>query len=132
MSMKKNFFPPVIDLILILVIGVFFAFFRLEQQYGLEFDQERDYNIVKSIVSDRKFTLIGPRVVSSAGFFLGPWYYYLNVPFYILFNGEPSFAAYFTGFINLAICFLIYFVLRKETKSRSMSLLPAILWISSA
>lgn len=116
----------------IILISIFFAFFHLDKQYGFEFDQERDYNIVRSIVTEGKLTLIGPRVVSSAGFYLGPWYYYLNIPFYLLFNGEPSFAAYLTGFVNIVTCLLIYFVLHNETKSRLMSSLAAILWMSSA
>lgn len=117
---------------IIILISVFFAFFNLDKQYGFEFDQERDYNIVRSIITEGKLTLIGPRVVSSAGFYLGPWYYYLNVPFYLLFNGEPSFAAYFTGFINILTCLLIYIVLHRETKSMSMSFLASVLWVSSA
>ena len=52
-----------IDLVVIFIIGTFFSFYHLEQLYGFEFDQERDYYLVKSIVVDHKLTLIGPRVV---------------------------------------------------------------------
>src|SRR3989344_3218461 len=86
-------------LALIVCFGLFLSFYRVSELYGYGFDQERDYNTVKAIVVDHKFTLIGPRVVSSAGFFLGPFYYYLQVPFFILFRGDPLYGAYFTAAI---------------------------------
>ena len=103
---------------LLLAGGIFLSLFRLSELYGYGFDQERDYNTVKAIVVDHKFTLIGPRVVSSAGFFLGPFYYYLQVPFFILFRGDPLYGAYFTAAINFITYILIYFVLSRLTSSR--------------
>lgn len=131
-KIKKLALPLALDFLIIAVAALFFAFYRLPEHYGFEFDQERDYNVVRDIVINKNFTLIGPRVVSSAGFFLGPYYYYLNIPFFVLFQGEPVFAAYFTGLINIAVTFLIYFFLKKETKSRLLSLATALFWISGA
>lgn len=130
--MKKLDRSLIIDIVLLLIVSIFFSFYHLEKLYGFEFDQERDFNIVKSIVVDHKFTLIGPRVVSSAGFYLGPWYYYLQVPFFMAMNGDPLYGAVFTGFTSVAICLLIYFVLRQKTSSRLIPLLAAISWVSSA
>jgi len=121
-----------VDVVLLLAIGIFFSFFHLSKLYGFEFDQERDFNIVKGIVVEHKFTLIGPRVVSSAGFYLGPWYYYLQVPFFVAMKGDPIYGAVFTAFTSVAICLLIYFVLRRHTTSRLVPFLAAILWVGSA
>jgi len=129
MKLSKS---AIIDLILLTCIGIFFCFYNLSKLYSFEFDQERDYNIVKSIAVDHKLTLIGPRVVSSAGFYLGPWYFYSQVPFFLAFKGDPLYGAYFTGAINLSICLLFYFVIKKLTGSRLISLAAAILWVSSS
>lgn len=122
----------IIDILLLLFVSVFFSFYHLEQLYGFEFDQERDFNIVRSMVTDNKFTLIGPRVVSSAGFYLGPWYYYLQVPFFVALSGNPIYGAYFAGFVSVSISLLTYFVLRRQTGSRLVPFFAALLWVSSA
>ena len=119
-------------LALIVCFGLFLSFYRVSELYGYGFDQERDYNTVKAIVVDHKFTLIGPRVVSSAGFFLGPFYYYLQVPFFILFRGDPLYGAYFTAAINFITYLLIYFVLSRLTPSRLTAFTAALLWLTTA
>src|SRR3990167_10834204 len=105
-------------LALTVCFGLFLSFYRVSELYGYGFDQERDYFAVKAIVADHKFTLIGPRVVSSAGFFLGPFYYYLQVPFFLLLKGDPLYGAYFTAAVNLSVYLLIYVVLHRLTRSR--------------
>ena len=117
---------------LLLAGGIFLSLFRLSELYGYGFDQERDYNTVKAIVVDHKFTLIGPRVVSSAGFFLGPFYYYLQVPFFLLLKGDPLYGAYFAAAVNLSVYLLIYFVLRRLTHSRLTASNAALLWLTTA
>ena len=116
---------------LIAIVGIFFSFYGLEKLYGFEFDQERDYYIVKEIVNGKP-TLIGPRVVSSAGFYLGPWYYYLQVPFFMVMAGNPIYGAVFTATVNFVIYLFIYFVLHRLTASRLIALATAILWVSTA
>ena len=119
-------------LALIVCFGLFLSFYRVSELYGYGFDQERDYLAVKAIVADHKFTLIGPRVVSSAGFFLGPFYYYLQVPFFILFRGDPLYGAYFTAAINFLTYLLIYFLLSRLTSSRLTAFTAALLWLTTA
>ncbi len=119
-------------LVFIVITGLFFSFYRLAELSNFDYDQERDYYQIKSIAIDHKFTLVGPRVVSSAGFFLGPWYYYLQVPFFIIFRGDPLYGAYFTATINFTIFLLIYFVLKSLTSSRLLALCAAIFWLSGA
>lgn len=116
---------------LIALVGIFFSFYSLEKLYGFEFDQERDYYIVKEIING-KLTLIGPRVVSSAGFYLGPWYYYLQLPFFFIMSGNPLYGAAFTASVNLVIYLSLYFVLHRLTSSRLIALAAAILWVSTA
>src|SRR3990167_10223815 len=95
-------------LTVLISLGLFFSFYHLPEQYVFEYDRERDYRDVKSIVVDHKFTLIGPTV--NAFIYLGPWYNYFQVPFFILFDGDPLYGAYLIASINFAVCLLIYFL----------------------
>ncbi|QQG40351.1 MAG: hypothetical protein HYV37_02155 [Candidatus Levyibacteriota bacterium] len=65
----------------------------LSGNYLFSYDQGRDYLAVKSIVVDKKLTLIGSEIGAGMayfrGIFHGPFhYYFLAVPF-ILLNGDP-------------------------------------------
>src|SRR5687768_12308626 len=99
----------------IFVVGLFFCFYRLADHYQYNYDQERDYFAIKEMIEQKKPILIGPRVVSAAGFFLGPWYYYALVPFYLIFNANPLFGAYMAGIITILTSVLIYFFIRKKS-----------------
>ncbi len=57
------------------------------RDYVFDWDQGNDYEAVAKIASG-KLALIGPRVTSDAGFFLGPWHYYFLLPFYKLTGGS--------------------------------------------
>ncbi len=120
-----------LDLILsltIILVGIYFSFWNLSKLYPFNYDQERDYLVVEQIVQQHKFTLIGPRVVSSAGFYLGPWYYYFLVPFYISAQGNPLFAAYVAGIINITVALGFYFLLRRQ--SAISGFLISLIWLS--
>lgn len=65
----------------------------LSHNFVFGFDQGRDYMAVRSIVVDKKITLIGSEIGAGAagfqGIFHGPFYFYsLTIPF-ILFGGDP-------------------------------------------
>ncbi|MBI3954613.1 hypothetical protein HY333_01070 [Candidatus Collierbacteria bacterium] len=100
----------------------------MEKLFSFEYDQERDYQVVQQMVEKLKPTLIGPRVVSSAGFFLGPWYFYLQIPFFLLSRGNPLYQAYLTGIVNVASTLLLFWLLTKLTRRRFLSLLSALMW----
>ncbi len=60
---------------LILLVGAFLRFYKLREWQFFNYDQARDYLIVKKIILDGKFTLVGPTVLTP-GVFLPPFYYY--------------------------------------------------------
>lgn len=74
-------------LVLILAIGCFLRVFRLGNDLFFSFEQGRDILKVESIVGG-DLTLLGPRT-NIEGVFHGPFFYYLMVPFYLLFSGHP-------------------------------------------
>jgi hypothetical protein len=67
---KKNILF-VFLLTIIFFIFSFLRFYHLEKRFVFDWDQENICYSVKNIIKG-KLTLIGPRVVSDAGFFLGP------------------------------------------------------------
>lgn len=85
--MKKfisKFFIP----ILILSLGLFLRTHSLASLAPFDWDQNRDYLEVSKIVSGKP-TLIGPVARGEGGFFLGPLYYYLLTPLYLITGGNP-------------------------------------------
>lgn len=89
----------------------------LNKNYIFGFDQGRDYLAVKSIVVDRKLTLIGSEIgAGSAGFqgiFHGPFYYYfLSFPF-ALTNGDPYSGIILMFLFSMSSVIFSYFLGRK-------------------
>ncbi|TXH07003.1 MAG: hypothetical protein E6R05_00920 [Candidatus Moraniibacteriota bacterium] len=80
----SKFFIP----ILILTLGLFLRTHSLTSLAPFDWDQNRDYLEVSKIVSGKP-TLIGPVARGEGGFFLGPLYYYLLTPLYLITGGNP-------------------------------------------
>ncbi len=98
---------------LVFILFAFFRFYNLDRRIGFDWDQERDANIIKQLLINHKLTLIGPRVVSESGFFLGPYFIYLLAPFYLLSNFHPQGLIYFIIFYNIIFFAFGYLILKK-------------------
>lgn len=108
MVLKKVY----IFLIIIVLIGLFFRSYKLIERFGFAHDADLYSWIVKDIVVDKHFRLVG-QVTSSDGIFIGPLFYYLLVPFYLIFNFDPIGSAYLTPVIGFLTIVSYYFVLSK-------------------
>jgi hypothetical protein len=107
----------------LLLLSVFTNFYRAEYRYGFGWDQARDAQIVFfKIIKDLDFALIGPRVVGIDGFFLGPLHYYLLVPFYILFKGDPIAGVYLAGIVGVLTTIAGYLISLQIFKNKLTSL----------
>ena len=94
-------------LILILILA---AYLRLNDISGyMTFlgDEGRDVLVVKRMIVDHKFTLLGP-TASVGGFFLGPIYYYLMAPFLWLWRMDPTGPAVMVALFGIATVYLVY------------------------
>lgn len=116
MFFLKNFFPKidkkeVIFLLLLLLSGIFFRFFKLEQSLSFLGDEGRDMLIVMDIIRGKNFPLIGPRT-SVGKLYLGPIYYYFIAPFAWLFKLNPVGPAVFVALLASVTPVLFYFFLR--------------------
>lgn len=115
-------------LILIIIIALFFRLYKLEDFFIFEHDQDLYSFIVKDILSGH-LRLIG-QLTSIDGVFIGPLYYYLLAPFYLISRYNPL-SAYFTSTIISLLCLLsIYYIFYKLFSHRA-GLIGAFLYACS-
>ena len=114
----KNWFIPVL-----LVAALFLRTYRASELTGFYFDQGRDAKVIWDLWHAHKFFLIGP-TTGIEGIFLGPFYYYLIAPFYILGNGNPVVVSWFLAFLNVVGIYVIYLT-GKRFFSREAGILAA-------
>lgn len=111
MNKKKVFY-----VLLFIGIGLLFflpRFVNLDHRIGFDWDQEKLSYEVKNIIVNHKFTLLGPRANNDKGFFLGPQFTYLLIPFYIISHLHPFALIYFMIVYNLVFFLTVAYVLKK-------------------
>lgn len=100
--MKKFLF------VLVILIAIVLRFYNLSGYIQFLGDQGRDVLIVKRMLVEHQWTLLGPNA-SVGGFFTGPIYYYFMLPFLWLFNLNPVGPAYLSAVFGLSTVILIYY-----------------------
>lgn len=106
-------FFKIIILVLILFNVILASRWAFDENIFFHTDIARDFLLIEDIVSNKHLTLIGPRSGAIPGVFHGPLWLYLNVPAFILANGNPEIVAWFWVGLYLLSLYLIYFVGRK-------------------
>ena len=121
-------------IIIILVVAAILRFWHLEELTTFSGDQGYDFLIVKRMIADGKFTLLGPKIGPYNGvgdLYLGPAYYYLLAPSLLLFRLDPIGPAVLTVVASLGTIFLIYKIGVKYFR-RSIAILSASLYAINA
>lgn len=113
-------------LFLILLVGFFFRTYQIVEQYEFGHDGDLYSWIVKDIVVNGHFRLIG-QITSAPGIFIGPAFYYLLVPFFLMTNMDPIGALIPTVLIGLTTIFSLYFIISKLF-SKEAGLISAFLY----
>jgi len=113
-------------LALILALSAFFRLYKLNIILGFWYDQGRDALVIWDFIHNGKLFLIGP-VTGIEGIYLGPFFYWLMVPFYFLGGGNPVFPAAFFSVLTILAIFLIFW-LAKEIYGYPVALLSAFLY----
>ena len=98
-------------LIVILILAALIRFYRLPEYMQFLGDEGRDVLIVKRMIVDHKFTLLGP-TMSVAGFYVGPIYYYFMIPFLWAFQLNPVGPAVMAVLFGVATVWAIYYFCR--------------------
>ena len=99
-------------LIAILLIGLFFRTFDLVGRFEFAHDGDLFSWIVKDIVVNHHYRLIG-QLTSAPGIFIGPLFYYSLVPYFLIFNMDPIAGVALAITVSLFSLISFYFVFSK-------------------
>ena len=111
---------------LIFLLGLFFRTYRQSQLLGFYYDQGRDALMAQDIISGTNFPAIGP-TTGIQGLYLGPFWYYLVTPGYLLGQGSPIAAAYFISLIE-SLSIILVFIYLSSFSSTLTALTGSLLW----
>jgi len=103
---------------IILLIGAGLRFYNLSGYLQFLGDQGRDVLIVKRMIVDGKWTLLGPNA-SVGGFFTGPIYYYFMLPFLWMSKLDPVGPAVLAAIIGTGTIALIFYFCKLFFNSRT-------------
>lgn len=107
----------------VLLGALFVRVYRAEELMRFYYDQGRDALVIWRLWHEGDPFLVGP-VTGLSGIFLGPLYYYLIAPFYLIGGGNPVYPAYFLAFLSVCALFIIYY-LGKRMHSRAAGIIAA-------
>lgn len=96
----------------ILIIGLLFRIYKPLQSYMYAHDQDLAGWIIKDILINKHLRLIGQET-SSQGVFIGPLFYYLQIPFYLLTNMDPSGTILLVTLLGALTIFSFFFCFSK-------------------
>lgn len=120
---------PTIILLCILLMSAYLRLHKIENYMTFLGDEGRDVLVVKRMIVDHKFTLLGP-TASVGGFFLGPVYYYMMAPFLWIWRLDPTGPAVMVALFGIATVYLVY-VTGKSLFGRPAGLMAASLYAVS-
>jgi len=99
-------------LILIIILGSFLRLYKISL-FNFADDQARDVQMVKRLIIDHKPIWEGPEfsVTTPVGKgHLGPFYFYLIAPTYLLWDGSPMGNVLLVAIINIVAIYFMYLV----------------------
>lgn len=104
--------PQKLLLILVILIAVLFRTYNITNLHPFNHDADLYSFIVKDIVIDKHIRLIG-QLTSTEGVFIGPLFYYLLSPFFLITGMDPIGAVFFMSFIAIFGVWSIYFIFKN-------------------
>lgn len=113
MGRRIKFLTPFnLLLFLILALAVFFRVYNIVSLHGFAIDADLYSWIVKDIVYGKHIRLVG-QLTSTEGVYIGPLFYYLMVPFFLITRMDPIGAVIFAIFLGVLTVFSFYLVFKK-------------------
>lgn len=122
--LKKNWI-----LCLILLVGLFLRSYKPLTLFQYSHDQDLAGWFVRDVLLNHHIRLIGQET-SSHGIFIGPYFYYLQIPFYILARMDPAGSILLPIIIGTFAIFSVYFVFTKIF-SKNVGLIGALVYAVS-
>ena len=112
-------------LVIILTLAFIIRVYRINDLLGFYYDQGRDALVIWKLWHEGKMFLIGP-VTGLSGIFLGPFYYYLIAPLYLIGRGNPLFPSVFLAVLSTLSLYIIY-LLGKDMHSKAAGIIASII-----
>ncbi|MDO8638566.1 MAG: glycosyltransferase [Candidatus Daviesbacteria bacterium] len=122
---KKEF----LAILIILSLASFLRFYKIDQYMTFLGDEGRDALVIKKILVEHDFPLLGPPT-SIGNIYLGPLYYYMMAIPMALFWLNPIAAAYQVAIIGVLTVLLVYF-LAKEWFGNQAAIVSSLLYAIS-
>ncbi|MFA5024892.1 MAG: glycosyltransferase family 39 protein [Candidatus Shapirobacteria bacterium] len=110
--MKDSLKRPIVALIFIILLGIFFRIYNFERGFSFAHDQDLYSWIAKDIIVNKHLRLSG-QVTSVDGVFIGPAYYYLMAITYAIFNMNPIGAIVPLTIIGILNILSFYWILKR-------------------
>jgi uncharacterized membrane protein len=98
--------------LIILGLGLFLKSYKPLQLFIYSHDQDLAGWMIKDILVNKHLRLIGQET-STQGVFIGPLFYYLLIPFYLLFNMDPAGGVLMVTLLGAFGIWSFYFVFLK-------------------
>ncbi len=106
-KIKQLYTPWNLLILIILLIAFILRIYRIEALLDFHYDQGRDAKIIWDLWHNGKLFLIGP-TTGLDGIFLGPFYYYLIAPFYLIGGGNPVIPSMFLSLLVTISLYVLY------------------------
>lgn len=117
--------PHYLFLSIILIYAFWIRVYRNGELMAFYYDQGRDALVIWKLWHEHKFFLIGP-ITGLTGIFLGPFFYYIIAPFYLIGGGNPVVPACFLALLSV-LAILIAYYLGSQIVDRNTGLIAAII-----
>lgn len=117
-------------LLFIFCVFVFLRFYDLDNKMQFTWDQIQNSWAMKNMIVDRSFPLEGMVAKGNSGFYIGPAYYYLLAPFYVVFQLDPVAAGVFVGVVSIITFIVLYHVSKNIFSTRVALVAVAIYTVS--
>lgn len=111
-GISKLLRPHISLLIIIMLIGLFFRTYQIVKRFEFAHDGDLYSWIAKDIVIDKHPRLIG-QLTSVQGIYIGPLFYYLLVPFFLISRMDPIGAVIPITIIGMFTILSYYLVFKK-------------------
>jgi hypothetical protein len=115
----KKLFKKVNPLLLaILLVGFFLRIYKPAEFFMYSHDQDLAGWFVRDVINNHHLRLIGQET-STRGIFIGPLYYYLLIPFYLLFGMDPMGGVVMILILGIFCIWSFYYVFSKVVNEKS-------------
>lgn len=99
---------------LLIFLNIFLSSWQLlHGDIHYDVDVARDFLVMDDIARNHHLTFLGPRSGAIPGIFHGPAWFYVNLPIFIIGNGNPIIIGWFWFLLSIVFTIIIYLVAKK-------------------